>query len=587
MKALFAWLDDRFGLGEGWGRALATPMVRGPSWGRAFVAAFVACFVLAGLSGAGLSFSYSPSAASAWASVWALENLLPGGFYLRSLHVLAADGSVIFGVLAVLLLALERRYQDGRDLSFLSTSLVVGLSLAFCMTGNVLRWDNRGYFGFLVEANVIAGTPGGALTKGVLLGGSQLGNWTLTRLHALHVVVLPAVALALGWAAWRTGRRASLAAQERGVATEPYLRRQVERDLLLAAIGIVAIAFLAWKMRAPLESPADPLAAYDARPEWYFQSLFVARNLFPPTLQGFFATAVPPVVVGALVALPFFDRDPAGPNGKRGALLAWLFLPALAAVGLTFFGLHRDDRDEALQKARAKDAAVTKRALQVARADGIPPAGALAMIRTDPVLHGEELFTENCAGCHRLGELGPPAGKETAPTLDGWGTKAWAAAILATPDAPQLFGRTGYKEKMPSFVLPPSDPTAAANFKPMAPDDLDAIAAFLANEAEDKDRAAVTKGRDLVSRRCTTCHLLDGKSDDEGGFAPELAHWASPAWTKAQIANPGTNVTYRAGAMSADIKGHMPKYAGKLTDDDIDLLARFVSERARRLPFRK
>ena len=225
-------------------------------------------------------------------------------------------------------------------------------------------------------------------------------------------------------------------------------------------------------------------------------------------------------------------------------------------------------------------AKVTRRALQVAHTTGIPPAGGLAMMRADPITHAEDLFREKCASCHKLGEMGPPDGKLTAPSLDGFGTAAWAIAVMEDPDAPTLFGNTPYKKRMPSMTKPPADPALAKDFSPMKKEELATIAAFLAGEAAESPTAA--EGARLVKQRCTACHLFRGATDDDLGFAPELAGWGSTAWMRAQIGNPGTNATYRPVALSPTLEGHMPRYDGDLSPADVDLLARFVRQRGQR-----
>lgn len=583
------FLSTRLGLGETLDAIADAPVLHGASWGRAFAAAFATCFVVAGLTGVALSFSYSAGTAGAWASVYATENVLAGGWYLRSLHMLAAEGSIVSGVLAVLLSAFEGRYRDRRDVAFLSLALTVGVVFAFAITGNALRWDDRGYFGFLVETNVIGAMPLGALQRSLLLGGSQPSNWTLTRLFTLHGTFLPVVAIALSTVWVTSGRRASALGARAGLPSAPYAQRQLARDVALSLLSLVVVAALAYPLRAPLEAPANPLAPYDARPEWYFEALFVARAALPPALQGPMAALVPLLLGALLLALPFLDRDSTTPKKSRFAILGALTLAALGAAILTVAGLRKDGNDAGLAKARAREAAITKRALQVAKAEGIPPAGGLAMIRQDPVLRGEELFRESCASCHRLGDLGPGANeKATAPDLSGWGTAAWARAVIVNPDAPALFGATAFKGKMPSFLIPPSDPTAAANFKPMSESELTAVAAFLAGEAdENPDPNHDNVGARLIAQRCTSCHLFRGKTDDDSSPAPELAGWGSTAWTFAQIENPGTNATYRPASMSPELTNHMPAYADKLSPSDLDLLARFVRARARKLTLRK
>ena len=550
-----------------------------PSWARAFAVAMLVALALTALSGVGLAFTYAPSSASAWGSVYFTEYVLGSGWYVRSLHVAATESMIVLGVVALVLAAVEGRYRGKRDLAFYAQALVLALALALCITGNPLRWDNRGYYGLLVETNIAGELPGGKLLRALALGGSEPSSFTLTRLYALHTLLLPLAIVGLLSLWLRSARAASR--DEPGPPPEVRdLSAQLARDAALAAMTIAAVAIFAWVSRAPLEAPADPVAAYNARPEWYFSSLYLLRNLVPAKMQSIVAGGTP-VVVGAIVAaLPFLDRDAAAPASKRAPKIALLVVPVLAALALTLLAVRHDARDVELAKARTAQAKLARRALQVARASGIPPAGALAMMRSDPITHAEDLFREKCASCHKLGDMGPPDGKLTAPSLDGFGTAAWAIAVMEDPDAPTLFGNTAYKGRMPSMTKPPADPAMAKDFTAMKKEDVAAIAAFLAGEAAESPTAI--EGAKLVKQRCTSCHLFRGATDDDVGYAPELAGWGSTAWMRAQIGNPGTNATYRPIALSAALEGHMPRYDLELSAADVDLLARFVRQRGQR-----
>lgn len=155
-------------------------------------------------------------------------------------------------------------------------------------------------------------------------------------------------------------------------------------------------------------------------------------------------------------------------------------------------------------------------------------------------------------------------------------------AVLDDPDSPSLFGNTPYNGKMPSYTRPPKDPKDAANFTPMPQPQREAIARFLANEARGAAPGHDPEGEKLVRQRCTTCHLFRGDTDDAQGLAPELAGWASLSWTRAQIGNPGTNLTYRPVALSPALEGHMPRFDAQLSPADLDLLTRFVLFRAQK-----
>jgi ubiquinol-cytochrome c reductase cytochrome b subunit len=206
------------------------------------------------------------------------------------------------------------------------------------------------------------------------------------------------------------------------------------------------------------------------------------------------------------------------------------------------------------------------------------------MLAADPQTRGPELFDRHCVACHRLGEMAPPEGKLTAPDLSGFGTEDWVLAVLDHPDGPALFGNTPFATMMPSVTRPPKDPEAAEFFTKMKQADQQAIAAFLTTEASGKSGKGMP-GDKLVRERCTSCHRLDGKTDDDSSLAPELRGWASVAWIRAQIDNPGSGKTYPPGAMAEDLEGHMPGFADEMTPQDIDLLARWLYETARGLEF--
>ena len=77
--------------------------------------------------------------------------------------------------------------------------------------------------------------------------------------------------------------------------------------------------------------------------------------------------------------------------------------------------------------------------------NGVPPAGALEMMRTDPELRGRDLFDRHCASCHVLGRSRRPREGHGDEASTAGGRRAWIAAMIHDPDAPQFFGRGPYK----------------------------------------------------------------------------------------------------------------------------------------------
>lgn len=297
---------------------------------------------------------------------------------------------------------------------------------------------------------------------------------------------------------------------------------------------------------------------------------------------------VPAAAGGYLALLPWLDR-PSRPRLLVVAAPVLAIFGGAAALGLVAW--RHDARDVQYVKARAKADGQAATAARVAM-NGVPPAGALAMVRQDPELRGRDLFDKHCASCHVLGDSGDLS-KATATKLDGWGTPNWIQAMIHDPDASEFFGRGPYKGEMPSVDVRPKDKPNEP-WTPMVKSEAEkrAVALFLASQGDEPgdppralDEAARALGGKIVSERCTTCHLYKGDGDDEGtGLAPELSHYGSIAWTRAQVADPETTQTYREKALDEKMKKHMPRFDKDLSAADIDVVARWTRAHARGVP---
>jgi ubiquinol-cytochrome c reductase cytochrome b subunit len=575
------WLDERTGHRALLRDALDEPVRGGARLAYVWGSALTLLLVVQGVTGWLLMSAYAPSATTAWSSVAHITFTLRAGWIIRGLHHFGAQAMVVVVAIHLGQTALFGAYRKPRELNWLLGLGLLGLTLGFALTGYLLPWDQKGYWATRVATNIAGTVPLiGPWTQELLVGGPEYGHMTLTRFHTLHVAVLPAltVLLLVGHIALfrKHGVTPPASADQRRI--DRFYPKQLGLDLVVGFVILLALfALTAREHGAPLDAPADPASDYPARPEWYFLALFELLKYFHGALEPVGAVGVPLLVGGFLVALPFLDRKPSNAILARLPLLAPLLLILLAAGGLTAMSLAADAKDESFQQGRKLAAERATRAIALFR-EGVPPEGPLAMLRNDPETRGADLFQAHCASCHRLGELGPPKEKQTAPDLTGFGTKAWALAVLDDPDAVHLFGKTPFKGMMPSLTRPPADPEAAKLFTPMSGPDQQAVADFLVAQARGQD-ARDTPGEKLVRQRCTGCHRLDGKTDDEESLAPELRGWASVGWIEAQIANPGSGKTYPAGAVSKDLEGHMPAFEEKLSEKDRKILAMWTQRR--------
>jgi ubiquinol-cytochrome c reductase cytochrome b subunit len=416
-------------------------------------------------------------------------------------------------------------------------------------------------------------------------GGPELGALGLTRLYALHVTVLPVLLLGALWLRRSVVRRHGWveASSPSSIAQRVQLTRSV---LVGLAIVVVVFSLTGATRGAPLEAPADPMGDYPARPEWFLMTLYELRHFFHGTGEFFGTTLIPGAAGAYLALLPWIDR----PGRSRAAfVMAPVVLVFAAAIGLGVLAVRKDAHDEVLAKQRAKADLRAAAAVKLAMG-GVPPEGALAMVRSDPELRGRDLFDQHCASCHRLGDLGDPK-KATATKLDGWGTAKWIAAMIHDPDAPEFFGRGPYKGDMPSVDVRPKNKPETEKWTPMIKSDADreAVAEFLASQGDqpgDPPRASTEAtragGEKIVADRCTSCHMYKGDGDVEGSDeAPDLTRYGSLAWTRAQVADPGSESTYRKGAHDPDKKKQMPRFDKDLSPADIELVARWTRAHGR------
>lgn len=586
MSGFGDWLDERTGHRKLLAETLNEPVQGGARWAYVWGSALTLSFAVQAMTGWLLMTVYQPSATTAWSSVWYVQNKVSWGWLVRGLHHFGAQAMVVLLFAHLGQTALFGAYKKPREMNWLLGLGLMGLTLAFALTGYLLPWDQKGYWATKVATNIAGSIPLlGPSVQRLLVGGGEYGHLTLTRFYSLHVALLPGALVALLAAHVALFRKHGVTPPETAdpKKVDAFYPKQVGMDL---AFGLVVLAVLVGltlrEHGAPLDAPADPSSDYPARPEWYFLALFELLKFVPGNIEWIAALGLPLLLGGYLIALPFLDRGASKSARERARFLAPLALVLVGAAGLTWRSMSGDSKDPGFLAARKTAGERAERASALA-AKGVPPAGPRAMLAADPETRGPALFEKHCASCHRLGELGPPAAKASATDLSGWGTGAWVSALLDDPDAPHMFGPTAFKGMMPSFKHAGPEDTDAASFKPLPEADEKAIVAFLEAQARGED-AKGTDGEKQVKQRCATCHRLDGEEPlDSDSLAPELRGWASLAWTRQQIADPGAGKTYTAGAMSEKLEGHMPAFGKELEPADLDLLARWVTETSRRL----
>jgi ubiquinol-cytochrome c reductase cytochrome b subunit len=567
------WFDSRTGYRRLLDVYRARTISGGPRWRYVTGSCLLWVLVVEAVTGLMLMATYSPSSTNAWASVHYIEQMA-GGRFLRGMHYWAGQALIVLLGVHTVRVLLAGVFRAPRELIWAVGLLLFPLTLGWAITGNPLAWTQRGYGQIQVETNIIASTPlVGPVLQRILIGGDEMGHLTLTHLYFLHVAAFPLAALVLLAVhvsqVYRHGAAVSSDARHAEDAVT-YWPHQTARNMAALAVVLGAVAALAWRLGAPLDAPADPTLPSHPRPEWYFMFLFELRRYFTGQWEIVATLVIPLVALILLLVMPALDR--ALPLQASLVLRVMFVGGGVAGWGaLTYLAVARDWNDPEFQLARAEQHRLAARARELAATHsdsppdssshtGIPPEGAVALLRGDPATRGPRLFAEHCAGCH---SHGPEfRGGDEAADLDGFGTEGWIQDLLKNPASPRFFGRTKLT-RMRKWV--------DENLHDLSTDEraeVDRAVHWLASQPsglpQDGDESPFAKGFEAFSNWCIDCHTYEG----EGGTdiaGPDFTGYGSSAWIHQMLVAPDSAERYGK-------KSSMPSFADKLTEREADML---------------
>jgi len=560
------WLEPR----TGWKGAVAwlangaTPR-RNP-WQSLWISTIVFTFVVQAITGFCLWIYYSPSAQTAWESVYYVQYEVAGGWLLRGVHHYAAQVLVALSVIYAISIIFSGNYRAPRECVYWVAVLMVLFSLGLCLTGDLLAWDQNSYAGTLVRTKFLMLVPvvGGALFK-LVAGGPTFGHLTLTRFFALHIGLFASgffVLLVLhGWLLRRAASMEDKAPRPPSRCfLDPLVQQTVAWLAVMVIVGLLVVqhAFSGDHHGKPpgdylgvaLGAPADPDPASfyaAARPEWSFRGLYQLSNMFPGDAIPLVGVswkvmpifAIPGLLLLLILLVPFIGRWKAGywiNASMLGFLLVYLALLSVASWG-------HDLGDPEYEAAVAEGQAQAERVKQLARSpEGIPVGGALWLLRNDPETQGPKIFEKQCAMCHVPGGSQDENATEetpTAPRLCGFVSRDWLAGFL-DPDRIKgldYYGNTRFASGvMVRYVEGPMSELEA--------EEKTAIVAALSAEAQlplqrgrdRQDKALIGAGRQLIADHCARCHRFG--EHGSVGLAPDLTGYGSREWTLGIVIDP-------------------------------------------------
>ncbi|HEY3318057.1 MAG TPA: cytochrome b N-terminal domain-containing protein [Coriobacteriia bacterium] len=155
-------------------------------------------FMLQAMTGIFLTFYYVPSIDQAYSSVYYITHYVSYGWLIRSTHLWGAHLMVIFIVTHMLRVFWTASYKHPREFNWVAGVVLFALTMAFGLTGYLLPWDNKAYWGSTVATSLMGQVPLlGPTIQRVMLGGEVIGGPTITRFFSLHVFLLPAGLVAM------------------------------------------------------------------------------------------------------------------------------------------------------------------------------------------------------------------------------------------------------------------------------------------------------------------------------------------------------------------------------------------------------
>jgi quinol-cytochrome oxidoreductase complex cytochrome b subunit len=149
--------------------------------------------ILQAVTGIFLTFYYEPTPDRAYASVFYISHYVNYGWLIRSIHVWGSHLMIAFVIVHMVRVYVTASYKHPRELNWLAGVFLFVITLAFAVTGALLPWDQKAYWGTTVTATFLRQVPiAGNWMAHFVIGADKIGAPTLSRFYSGHIMLLPA-----------------------------------------------------------------------------------------------------------------------------------------------------------------------------------------------------------------------------------------------------------------------------------------------------------------------------------------------------------------------------------------------------------
>ncbi len=305
-------------------------------------------FLVQVVTGLMLLFYYQPTVSDAHASVEYISQHVSSGALVRNLHAWSSSAMILTVIVHVLTTFAMKAFAKPRELTWVSGVGLALLVFSFGFTGYLLPWNQIAVNATKVGLQSIEAIgqylPGEMATwpkyvRETIQGEAAVGQATLSRFYALHVILLPLlVAGLLGLHLFQV----QIHGMSHGVDTEHVKREKFFPFFVIKDLSVWGVAFLILFVLGlclpfesffayPLMEPFDPLGSTPEgiKPEWYFYFVYYPLELLPYWVVMLAMTAL----VGGLFLAPWILR-----GSNRRTLRAIAIAAAIYFVVVTLFG---------------------------------------------------------------------------------------------------------------------------------------------------------------------------------------------------------------------------------------------------------
>jgi ubiquinol-cytochrome c reductase cytochrome b subunit len=196
---VLGWVDQRFPLTSTWKAHLSEYYApKNFNFFYFFGALATLVLVLQIVTGIFLTMHYKPDAAKAFESVEYIMRDVPWGWLIRYMHSTGASAFFIVIYLHMFRGLLYGSYRKPRELIWIFGCLIFLVLMAEAFFGYLLPWGQMSYWGAQVIVNLFSAIPfiGPELSLWIR-GDYVVGDATLNRFFAFHVIAIPLVLLGL------------------------------------------------------------------------------------------------------------------------------------------------------------------------------------------------------------------------------------------------------------------------------------------------------------------------------------------------------------------------------------------------------